>query len=353
VCFPPLTALGVHTTKVQGSILVVCVRPSLCSRPLAMKGGTELMSSKLVAQLDVALAVVGDHLTIAIRRLTRYVAIVQRTPIADKQTAVLPPVLKYGISRVELVPKRTRTVVAIFDACLDIDLAEVGDVRGEREAVINSLEDVLRTGAAIYDELAHGEIAITPTVEQAGASYWARLYFDRLLPLVDRRLRAHVRVSALVDIRDQSMSVTAVVAYKIMSATLCLLEGAPGQNALPSLKMDVLSSWDSVRAVLDPEALLKALTNFDLAAVSRKRWKDVEGLLADLTARDAEKGSNAGPLTALFRWIKIQGLCAEMLAAMKMRDITARNSNQIAAIATIPDEEVAAIRRRTSNLDMP
>jgi hypothetical protein len=105
--------------------------------------------------------------------------------------------------------------------------------------------------------------------------------------------------------------------------------------------------------VLDPEALLKALTNFDLGSVSRKRWKNVEGLLADLTARDAEKGSNAGPLTALFRWIKIQGLCAEMLAAMKMRDITARNSNQIAAIATIPDEEVAAIRRRTSNLDMP
>ena len=314
VCFPPLTALGVRTTKVKGALLVVSCSTSICSRP-ALRDKNESVPQELVRLTEMALVAVGDTVAGAVKYLTGCPATMQHTPLGNKK-AFLPPVLQAGISRVALVPKETRTRDAILDVCLDINLVNAGDTKSEREAVFAQLSDVLSVATEIFDGLAHAELAITPDVEQAGADYWARLFFDRLFPIVDADMRAKVNVETVREIKRYNKPPEAVA--KILTATMILLEGAPGRGALPKLNQDALSSWTGtggLRNVLDAPAILKALSDFDLSAVTTARWKKVKNALGDVTTREAMMSSV--PLAALFCWIKMQGLRAERVKTTK------------------------------------
>ncbi|KOO23645.1 calcium-binding allergen ole e 8-like protein [Chrysochromulina tobinii] len=203
-----------------------------------------------------------------------------------------------GISRVALVPKETRTRDAILDVCLDIDLVNAGDTKSEREAVVAQLSDVLSVATEIIDGLAHAELAINPDEEQAEAEYWARLFFDRLFPIVDADMRAMVNVEKLAEIKSWT--------------------GTGG-----------------LRNALDAHAILKALSDFDLTAVSTARWKKVKNALGDVTTREAMMSS--APLAALFRWMKMQGLRAERVKTTKKEANAA--ADMAAAIAAKPDPD--------------
>jgi len=334
VCFPPLTALGVRTTKVKGALLVVSCSTSICSRP-ALRDKNERLPQELVRLTEMALAAVGDTVAGAVKYLTGCPATVQHTPLGNKK-AFLPPVLQAGISRVALVPKETRTRDAILDVCLDIDLVNAGDTKSEREAVVAQLSDVLSVATEIIDGLAHAELAINPDEEQAEAEYWARLFFDRLFPIVDADMRAMVNVEKLAEIKRYRQPPEAVA--KILTAAVILLEGAPGRGALPKLNHDALSSWTGtggLRNALDAHAILKALSDFDLTAVTTARWKKVKNALGDVTTREAMMSS--APLAALFRWMKMQGLRAERVKTTKKEANAA--ADMAAAIAAKPDPD--------------
>ena len=283
----------------------------------------------------MALAAVGDTVAGAVKYLTGCPATVQHTPLGNKK-AFLPPVLQAGISRVALVPKETRTRDAILDVCLDIDLVNAGDTKSEREAVVAQLSDVLSVATEIIDGLAHAELAINPDEEQAEAEYWARLFFDRLFPIVDADMRAMVNVEKLAEIKRYRQPPEAVA--KILTAAVILLEGAPGRGALPKLNHDALSSWTGtggLRNALDAHAILKALSDFDLTAVTTARWKKVKNALGDVTTREAMMSS--APLAALFRWMKMQGLRAERVKTTKKEANAA--ADMAAAIAAKPDPD--------------
>ena len=121
VCFPPLTALDVHSSKVQASILVVGTRPSLCTRPGSPPKLADL-DAQGGAKMEAAIRRIGETVADAVDSLIGSTAAVLHTPVrhnaldsAELEAAVraLPPV-RDKWRRVDLVVDQPDEMVRAF-----------------------------------------------------------------------------------------------------------------------------------------------------------------------------------------------------------------------------------------------
>ena len=321
VCFPPLTCLDVHSSKVQASILVVGTRPSLCTRPGSPPRLDDLDADS-GQQLEVAIRRIGDTIADAVDSLIGSKAVVLHTPVrhtaldsAELEAAVkaLPPV-KENWRRVDLVVDQPNEMVR-FDAFVDVDLSQFSDEeRGSREAIVTSLSEVLTAATEVLDAMAHGEL-LGHACAQSPPQAWVDVFVETLVAHVDRNIEKSIDLPSIAEMKKYNTPPPAV--SQIMTATLTMLEGLPftdeqGKAGSLQVDKDKLKEWNGVRSLLN-DALIPAIFHFDPAQCNAKRWQKVNALLDGITVRDAMRCS--APLAAVFRWIKANSSLSNLISA--------------------------------------
>lgn len=327
VCFPPLTALDVVTSRVQASVLVVGTRPALRTRPGVETEYDDGEDDEAATQhMEAAVAAIGNAVVRTVERLTGSRAVVRATPVGGDAAAAAAawPTVGSGTRRLQLVDTAEESAAAAagaltsFDAVLDVSSPASGEgdgagssgTRTEAEAareaayLVDALATVTAAAMEVYDLVAHGEHPMLARVgPDAQPAVWAGIFVEALYAKVDETVRAEISAGAIAEVKNYHTPPEAVL--KILAAAIALLSGLAG---VPRFDRVAQLEWKSVRVLLD-ERLIKALAAFEPSNVHGRRWALVTELLEGVTVRDAMRSS--GPLAALFRWIKAAGLLAD------------------------------------------
>lgn len=333
VCFPPLSALEVVSSKVQASVLVVSMRPSLCTRPGALPWLDRINAAER-QRVEGALDGIGAALSATVTRLTGLSSRVWHTPVGEPPEAAVAA-LSQGTNdatmRIRLLDDDNCAPWMAFDAFIDVDVTSYSD-DGDRRALHDSLSDVLGAAVEVLDTMAHGEMLQTKSQrERFGAfeatpAYWVRHFLAVLYSYVQRGVRDAITISAVAEMKRYSTPPAAVL--KILTATLVLLAEHKGVGVLPPFDKNKLNDWKGVRSLihaLEPEAIVRTILHFHPAGVTSKLWARVNSLLEKATLREAMRSS--APLAALYRWIK----CARLLSqpALLEQDLASRAATPV------------------------
>ena len=308
VCFPPLTAIDVVSSRVQASVLVVTTRPSLCSRATgtrALNRASEDLASR--DRAECAIGGIGEAASAVVSRLTGADCTVQRTPMGDPTARLAPPSqssgARVGESRVRLLDTsalRLPKVVAL-DAFLLVSRS-AGDGaqmdRGAQSRLDVLLEVVCGAATELYDAVAHDEVLTTrldgahrgdewAREGEASTVYWAGQFMLTFYTRLSQGVRAAVNPSAWAALRGAAAEPPPPAVVPCVIATLALLASAAGGDVLPELDLYGMSThvhdWHSLRR------LLKSVRAHEGTVAGVAELAITEGISAG--AQDSERGT--------------------------------------------------------------
>jgi len=283
-------------------------------------------------RLESAIDGIGPALSATIQQISGARAVVEHTAVGELPGVdSLPPLEARGgqVVRLQLVDPEVRTPWSgptLFEACLDVDLTTHYDDDdkvnagsaggGMRDAVIDSLADVLKAAAELFDAMAHGKLLATspllPPLSEDANIYWARLYIEVLYAHVKASVRSAIDVAAIAEIKRYKTPPPAVT--PVLTATLLLAEGQAADGLL-TFDHSKLQDWAGVRSLLasfEPEKLTRAICAVEPAQRSETLWDKVGALINQTSLRDAMRCS--APLAALYRWL----VCARLLRSPRL-----------------------------------